>query len=178
MWIGFRHKGLAHLKDGRLIVITARQGLYEDHVAQIVPDDRGWLWFGSDHGIFKIRLSELNDFADGKIPRVHSVHYGGDEGLPLMQAKTGVCPSSMASSDGRLWMIIAGDRVGHHSPGTGTRVSSPPPPVYIERMVVDEKAIDARDYFTNLAGMGEGGKSTPAPTGLPPLAVRFHRTHV
>ena len=35
------------VKDGRLTMITAAQGLYDDHISQIVPDHGGWLWLGT-----------------------------------------------------------------------------------------------------------------------------------
>jgi signal transduction histidine kinase/ligand-binding sensor domain-containing protein len=158
LWIGFRHKGLGRLKDGQLRVITAKQGLYEDHVAQILADDRGWLWVASDHGIFKVRLSELNDCADGKIARVQSVHFGGDEALPRMQAKTGIFPSFMRGSDGRLWMIMANELAIVHP--DRVREYLVPPPVQIERLVVDDQAEESRDYFgKEVTGFGETDNS-------------------
>src|SRR6202044_3810835 len=72
LWIGYAGAGLGRLKNGRFARITVEQGLYDDHVSQIIADDRGWLWFGADHGIFKIKQQELEAVADGQVARVRS----------------------------------------------------------------------------------------------------------
>ncbi len=169
LWLGFRSRGLGRLKDGKFSVITSQQGLFEDHIAQIIPDDHGWLWLSSDHGIFKIRLQELNDAADGKIAHVQSVRFGGDEGLPPLQAKTGVFPSAMRSRDGRLWMSMATGLAVIHP--ERVREQPLPPQVDVQRVLIDDKLVAVSgDYFgENPAGVGE---LTDAALKLPP---DYHR---
>jgi signal transduction histidine kinase/ligand-binding sensor domain-containing protein len=138
LWIG-GDGGLERLKDGHASLITTRQGLYENIVSQIIADDRGWMWIGGDHGIFKVRLQDLNNLADGKIDRIQSFHYGQEQELPRLQARWGWSPCGTRSSDGRLWMpmetalaVVHPDRVAEHLNA---------PPVYIERVAVDDSPI-------------------------------------
>ena len=72
VWAACYAMGMARVKDGRLTMITAAQGLYDDHISQIVPDHRGWLWLGSDHGVFRLEEKQLNDVADGRSSRAWS----------------------------------------------------------------------------------------------------------
>jgi signal transduction histidine kinase/ligand-binding sensor domain-containing protein len=168
LWMGIYGRGLGRLKERRLTLIAAKQGLYEDYISQIVSDDRGWLWFGGDHGIFKNERRELQDVADGKLARVQSVHYGGDEGLPPLQAKYGLSPSSIRSRDGRLWLTMATGLAVIHP----ERIREPlgPPPVQIERTLVDDKAVaTAINYF---AGAESNGAEPASMLKLPP---DYHR---
>ncbi len=104
VWIGYAGWGIGCLKGGHYFEVNTTQGLFDDSISHIVADGRGWLWFGADRGIFKVREQDFMDFADGKVSRVRSVHYGRGEGLPSLQGTFGASPDVLRSSDGRLWI--------------------------------------------------------------------------
>jgi len=104
LWIGYAGFGVGRLKKGRFTLISARQGLQDDYVSQILADKNGWLWFGGDSGIFKARQTEVDAVAEGRAARVHCVHYGSGEGLSGLQAISGTSPGALCTADGRLWM--------------------------------------------------------------------------
>jgi signal transduction histidine kinase/ligand-binding sensor domain-containing protein len=145
LWIGFVGGGLGRLEDGHLTIVTKSLGLYEDAISQIISDDRGWLWLGGDHGISKIRLHELDDLANGKIERIQSFRYGENQELPRLQAMHS-CPGAIRTPDGLLWMpmeqhlaVVHPDRVLEHPD---------PPPVYVSRVVTDDKVLPASSALT------------------------------
>jgi signal transduction histidine kinase/streptogramin lyase len=143
--IGCRIGGLSLYRNGVFTALTPQQGLYDENITQIVPDGKGWIWFGSSHGIFKIRQGELTDFAEGKIARVQSVQYGHDEALPYLQGIRG-CGSAIRTADGQIWMAMATGLAIIHP----DRVLEPadPPQVHIDRAVVDGKAVASlSNYF-------------------------------
>ncbi|MBU6411019.1 MAG: hypothetical protein KGR98_11595, partial [Verrucomicrobia bacterium] len=74
LWIGFATDGIGRLKNGKFSRIRTAQGLGDDGISQIVPDGLGWLWIGADHGIFKVRQTELDTVADGRSRRVQAIH--------------------------------------------------------------------------------------------------------
>lgn len=142
LWLGYGGAGLGWLKNGRFALIGTDQGLFNQNISQIVEDDRGWIWFGSDHGLFKVRRAELEAVAEGRAARVRSVRYGRDDGLESLQANFGNSPTATRTRDGRIWMPMR----------TGLAVISPeklpddlkPPPVQITRMTVDERPVSTR----------------------------------
>jgi hypothetical protein len=152
--IGYRTGQLGWFKNGRFGSITTKQGLYDDNIAQIVADDRGWLWFGSSRGIFKLRQSELKDFIDGKIDRVQPVIYGPDEGLPPLQATRGMS-SATRTQDGRIWMAMATGLAIVHPDRVREQLA--PPHVQIQRALVDDQiAASSGNYFgKSTAGVGD-----------------------
>src|SRR5262249_8873296 len=95
LWIGYAGWGLGRIKDGHLAGIMSEHGLYDDYISRIVDDGHGWLWFGSDRGIFKVRQRELDEVAEGRAASVHSIPYGRSEGLPSLQASFGDSPSGL-----------------------------------------------------------------------------------
>ena len=109
VWIAYAGWGVGRFKNGKFAAISAHQGLYDDYVSQIISDQRGWLWFGANRGLFKVRQKELDALADGQLSRVRSVHFsagefGQGEGRPSLQANFGSAPMAMRSRDGRLWL--------------------------------------------------------------------------
>jgi signal transduction histidine kinase/streptogramin lyase len=139
LWIGYATAGLGRLEKGRIARITQEQGLYDDHISQIVADDRGWLWFGADRGIFKIRQQELEAATEGRAGRVRATHYGRDEGLLSLQANFDASPGTLRTQDGRLWIPMR----------TALAVINPsalhedqePPPVLLRRVAIDERTV-------------------------------------
>jgi len=150
LWIGHAGGGVGRLKNGKYAEITSRQGLFDDYISQIVDDGRGWLWFGSDHGIFKVRQQELDDLAEGRINRVQSIHYGRSEDLPSLQAVFGVSPDTMRSRDGRLWFptssaLVAVDPTKLHE-------DMLPPAVILKQIIVDDQVVAAYPPTVQSAG--------------------------
>ncbi len=135
VWIGYAGIGLGRLKDGQLQRISLQNGLFDPYISQIVADDRGWLWMGSNRGIFQVRLRELEDFFAGRIERVRSIAYGKGEGLASLQASFDFFPGAFRGKDGRLWIPAR----------TGLAVIRPeqirddpqPPTVLMESIAVD-----------------------------------------
>ncbi|HTA94845.1 MAG TPA: triple tyrosine motif-containing protein, partial [Verrucomicrobiae bacterium] len=137
--IGYAGWGLGRFKDGHFSKITSERGLYDDYISQIVSDGKGWLWFGADHGIFKVREQELNRAMENPSVRVQSVHYGRSEDLPSLQANFDESPNSWRSRDGRLWLpmstaLAVVDPDKFHE-------DSEPPPVLLNRILLDDALI-------------------------------------
>jgi signal transduction histidine kinase len=159
LWIAYAGWGIGRLARGAYAGISMRQGLYDDYVSQIIPDGRGWLWFGANRGLFKVRQQELEAFAAGRISRVRSVHfgpgeYGQGEARPSLQANFGSAPVALRSRDGKLWLPMR----------TGVVVADParlrenlrPPIVLLNQVKVGETAV---------AGYGGLIGLPPAPQG-------------
>lgn len=137
LWIGYAGGGLGRIKNGRYCRISTAQGLFDDHISQILSDGRGWLWLGSEHGIFKIRQEQVDAFAGGKIDSVISVHYGPGEGLYGLQANFGDSPGVLRGRDGRLWMPMR-TALAVINPDS-LREDDAAPPVLLKQLVVDDK---------------------------------------
>ncbi|MFI5234628.1 MAG: two-component regulator propeller domain-containing protein [Gemmatimonadales bacterium] len=139
LWFGSYGGGLSRLKDGRFVTMTAADGLYEDVVSSITEDAGGYLWTTGNHGIARVSLRELNDFADGQVRAVHAVGYGTADGLINPETNGGFSPNAWKAPDGRIWFptlhgvaIVDPSRVA---------ASATPPRSVIEGLDVDGRSI-------------------------------------
>lgn len=135
LWIGYADAGLGFLHQGHFTVFGIEDGLFDSRICGVLADDGGGIWCSSDHGIFQLRIHDLENFADGHSNRLNCVIFGHDEGLSNLEGSYGYSPGAMRSGDGRLWFPMR----------TGLAVVNPahvpashvPPPVLIESVSVD-----------------------------------------
>jgi signal transduction histidine kinase/ligand-binding sensor domain-containing protein len=143
LWIGYAGYGLGRLKSGHYSRITTEQGLNDDYISQMVADDQGWLWFGSNRGIFQVRQSDLVDCLEGQIEHVRSIAYGKGEGLPSLQASFEGFPGAIRSRGGQLLIPMrTGLAIVHPE---NIHVTATPPPVALERVKVDDRTVALYD---------------------------------
>jgi signal transduction histidine kinase/ligand-binding sensor domain-containing protein len=170
LWIGYAGGGLARYEDGRLARIGIAQGLFDNRISQIIADNRGWFWFGSGRGIFKIRQRELEDAMNGSTNALHSIHYGRNEGLFSMEANAAnvapyVYPNALRSHDGLLWIPMR----------TALAVVNPeipqetfkPPAVLLTHVAMDGQTVasyEGTEFTRGVANL----KTLNAPLRLPP----------
>ena len=135
LWIGYAGSGVGCLKDGHYTEFSSELGLFDDYISHIVADNDGWLWFGANKGIFKVRQKDFED-ATATNSRLRSVHYGRGDGLPSLQATYGDSPDALRSSDGRIWIpmlsgLVSADPEKIYEP-------TEPPPALLTRVTVDQ----------------------------------------
>jgi ligand-binding sensor domain-containing protein/signal transduction histidine kinase len=138
LWVGTRKSGLSRFRNREFTTCTMKSGLFDNCVYQIVEDDKHNLWMSSPRGAFRVRKAEFTDFAEGKSTQIASVSYGTADGM-LSRECNGGQPGAWKSADGKLWFAtIKG--IAMIDPQS-TRINDQPPPVAIERAVVDGEPI-------------------------------------
>jgi len=138
LWIGTYGGGLNRLKSGVIRPITREAGLFDNVVSSIL-EDRGNLWMSCNRGVFRVSLTELNDYADGGRPSVHSIAYGTGDGMRATECNGGGQPAGWKDGDGKLWFpTIAGAAAVDPAP-----MNAVPPPVVIEEVLVDRAPLDS-----------------------------------
>lgn len=135
LWIGTEGGGLNRLKNERFVPITESNGLYDNVVSTILEDGQGNLWMSCNRGVFCVSRKDLNDFADGTLPQIKCVAYGTAHGMKSAECNGGSQPAGWKSKDGRLWFpTVKGIAVIDPK---SIRMNRQPPPVVIEKVVVD-----------------------------------------
>lgn len=147
LWVGTQGDGgLSCWHEDHFVSITRQSGLPADAIKEILDDDFGNLWLGSNCGILRASRSELNDFVEGKIPKLHIVTYGSRDGLINIECRGGTQPAACKTSDGKLWFAT---HEGLVMIDPRKIISNRrPPPVMIEEVLVDGRPVwsfDQRD---------------------------------
>jgi len=170
LWIGSRGGGLVRLKNGQAGQIGLSQGLVNDYISQIVADWHGWLWFGSKHGIFKLRQSEVERAMEDPGICLRPIIYGRNDGLISQEAifsiaSPFVLPHAILSGDGHVRMLMH----------TGIVVADPnilsestaPPPVLLTQVVADGQIIASHDAVASIE-TGANPKAFNGSLKIPP----------
>lgn len=135
VWVGTFRGGLMHFRDGQFTRYTTQHGLPDDVICQLLEDDAGALWVGSQQGIFRVRKRELLDFRGTPGATINLTAYGQYDGLPSLECSGGYQPAAWHTRDGRLMFAtlrgVVAVKPGELSP------NKLPPLVGIEDVLVD-----------------------------------------
>ncbi|MEK7723446.1 MAG: two-component regulator propeller domain-containing protein, partial [Acidobacteriota bacterium] len=142
LWFGTYGDGLVRYKDDKFFNYRVENGLFNNGVFAILEDNRGNFWMSSNRGIHRVSKQELNDFADGKIPKLNSVSYDEKDGMLNAECNGGRIPAAIKTKDGKLWFATMGG-VAIVDPDA-EKLNPNPPPVLIEKIEIDRKIIDSR----------------------------------
>ena len=142
LWFGTYGDGLVRYKGGKFFNYRVEHGLFNNGVFAILEDKRGNFWMSSNRGIHRVSKQELNDFADGKIPKLNSVSYDEKDGLLNAECNGGRLPAAIKAKDGKFWFPTMGGVVIIDPEAES--VNPNPPPVVIENISIDRKPVDWR----------------------------------
>lgn len=139
LWIGTYDGGLNRFKDGHFTRYNMSNGLFSNGVFAILEDDAGNFWMSSNQGIYRVSRRQLNEFAEGKIPSIHSISYGKADGMHNTECNGGQQPAALRARDGRLWFPTIDGVVVVDPRAIAFNVQ--PPQVVIESVMLDREAL-------------------------------------
>ncbi|HET6840237.1 MAG TPA: two-component regulator propeller domain-containing protein [Candidatus Angelobacter sp.] len=148
LWISTQSSGIKRIREGKLTSIGKKDGLPQDTIWSILPDDRGYIWMSSNQGIFRMSRAEVESFVAGRIQAIHPITYDTIDGLKSSECNGATMPAGLRSNDGRFWFPTT----------KGVAVIDPehfsenvlPPPVYVEELLVKGQPI-AKEEAARLA---------------------------
>lgn len=150
VWIGTNGAGLLRARGAKVVAFTARNGLPDDVVHQILDDGQGYLWLSSNHGVSRVKRAALNA-ANEETP-LGPVNFGRSDGMRSSECRGGFQPAGVRTADGRMWFpttrgvaVIDARRFLR---------SGSPPPVLVEEAMVDQRAVNPRQFTALPAGNG------------------------
>lgn len=146
LWFGTYGDGLVRYKDGNFFNYRVEDGLFNNGVFAILEDHRSNFWMSSNRGIHRVSRQELNDFADGKIPKLNSVSYDEKDGMQTAECNGGRIPAAIKTKDGKLWFPTMGG-VAIVDP-EAEKLNPTSPLVVIENIVIDRKPFDLQSSPT------------------------------
>lgn len=179
LWVG-TGGGLSRYERGTLTSFTTDDGLCESRVFQILEDDRDNLWMSSNKGIFRVAMKDLAPphaprSSSPPLPpaekRIHCTLYGRAAGMKSSECSGGTQPAGWRTRDGRLWFPTIQGAVVIDPASVWTNPL--PPPVVIEKVIIDKAATSARAFADLPPGKGEMEFHYAALSFLDPSKVRF-----
>ncbi|HXF10829.1 MAG TPA: two-component regulator propeller domain-containing protein [Desulfuromonadaceae bacterium] len=143
IWMATTRDGLLFRDGQKFRRITVDQGFPGGIVDQMLEDGLGRIWFATETGFYHVDRDELVRCARGKVPVIHPIAYGHDVGLIGYSPVSGFQPMAWKSRDGLLIFtthkgVISIDPAAH-------RLSTEPPPVLVDEILMNDQKIAARD---------------------------------
>ena len=145
LWFTSPSDGLTRYEDGKLIPFSIKDGLFTTEFYCVLCDNEGDLWLSSPRGIIYLKRTNIDDYQAGKIKTIHSQVYVTADGMKTDECFGGWQPAGWKTHDGCLWFATKKGAV-KIDPKTFKR-NTFPPPVIIERVLVDQDTIST-DQFT------------------------------
>jgi signal transduction histidine kinase/ligand-binding sensor domain-containing protein len=127
--------GLVRWKQGKLKILSSRDGLPCDSIFALVKDDLGSLWLDARCGFLAIADSELNRWWDQPDITVKVKTLDVFDGA--QPASTNFRPEASKSPDGKLW--FSNDSILQMVDPSHLNENNTPPPVHVEQIVADQK---------------------------------------
>lgn len=132
--------GIVLLNDGKSHKFTAPQGIPARAYFTLVNDEQGSFWLCSNEGLLKVKLSELEEVANGKRATVSASAFGRADGMATKQCNGGLQPAGWRTKEGKLLFPTA-EGVVVVTPAATERVVRRPPSVLIESISVDGESV-------------------------------------
>ena len=174
VWVGTYGGGLNRIEGDRITVFDQSNGLVENIVSTLFEDHLGRFWMSGNRGVTRVERRQLEAYVRGEVERVEAVLFDRSDGMPISETNGGMQPAGAMGKDGRLWLpTIDGIAVFD----TRNDVINPlPPPVLIERVMVDGQRVDHEAGITLPAGSRRLAIDYTALSFRAPGKVRFrHR---
>ena len=170
LWLG-TSVGIVRIRDGKVTRYLERAGFHGDAVFALLDDGRGHLWFSSNRGIGRLARAGFAALDRGEVQQLAPHWYGTSDGMLNAQGNGASQTPADHSDDGRLWfgtakgvVIVDPDRM---------QGNPQPPPVSIERLLVDGVDVDPQAAVRLGPGVERLELHFAAMSYVAPSAVRY-----
>ena len=151
LWVGTWGSGIVRIRNGTVTALSIDDTVFKKQVWSLLGDDAGSLWITSDLGLFRINLSDLWSFADGKSLKAPAVtKYGVPDGLLSPEFNGSAQAGACKTRSGKL--LFANSRGVVEANPNNMPQNKLEPPVVVEEITIDGQP------FVEGAG-GSAGKS-------------------
>ena len=153
VWIGTLDGNLHIVRNDRAIAVPPREGSSPGHVLQILADRRGVLWVSGQRGISRFDRSELLKVANTPGAQATGRLFDHHDGFGRWEFHGASQSSGIRRADGTLAFPSATGVVIVDS--TAFTRQHQPPPVHIERILVDGRDVPVGDELVLPAGISQ-----------------------
>lgn len=137
-WIAAYNNGIMRIKDGKISKFTSKDGILNSTSYQIYVTSNNYIVVSCNIGLYMIKISDLNDYADGKIKGpLRSILFQKEYGSPILECNGGNQPSGYQLKNGEIWASTLSG-VAMINPNN-TRINEYLPKTTIYKVTIDKK---------------------------------------
>lgn len=134
IWAGTNGGGVNLVTRHKIFGVTTAEGLFDDVIYRMLPDDQNRLWMSCNRGIFGVDYDQLLEAALHDGPLTYRA-LGRWDGMATDECNGGSQPAGWRASDGRMWFPTV-QGVAVFDPRKLKPIPEPPE-VQISEIIVD-----------------------------------------
>ena len=140
--IGTYGQGFYMYKNGQVKKMPLDKNKYLSYAHCFMPDEKGYCWISTNHGLFKVSLQALTIAFEKDLPEIYYQYFGKEDGIVNTEFNGGCQPCAIKLSNDRLSFPTM-NGIALLDPG---QPHSPPP---AGQLFVDEVRIDSALHQVN-----------------------------
>ncbi|HEY4287420.1 MAG TPA: ATP-binding protein [Puia sp.] len=146
-------------KDNSIWIATYGNGYYKYHMGKFIAfpvdpqnflstahafleDDLGFFWISTNHGLFRVRKKDMDDFAAGRTNSLYYYHINKSSGFNTNEFNGGCSPASQKDEEGNFYFPSL-DGIVYFNPGR-VQPEMPDRGIFVDELFVDTLKLDYR----------------------------------
>jgi signal transduction histidine kinase/CheY-like chemotaxis protein/ligand-binding sensor domain-containing protein len=158
------------IRGDTAVPLDRPNGLPSDKAFAILNDGAGTLWMTSNKGLRAVSISDLDDFADGRLAVLPSRLFGTSDGMASAECML-ASPGALRLEDGTVWFSTTAGVV--RVDPARLQTNRLPPPILIEGVTIDGRTSPVDGAITVPPGSGDLEVRYTALSFVNSQAIRF-----
>lgn len=140
LWIGTYGNGYYKFHSGKFIALPVDEQNYLATAHTFLEDEFGFFWISTNHGLFRIRKKELDDFAGGRNRNPYLYHVDKTSGFNTNEFNGGCIPASQQDQEGNFYFPSL-EGIVYFNPAT-LHAEMPDRALFVDQFFVDTTSLD------------------------------------
>ena len=145
IWIGTYGQGFYKYEKGRYLKMPMDPMNNLSTVHSFMEDSLGYFWLPTNKGLFRVAKNELDSYAAGDPENVFYYYFDKSSGFGSNEFNGGCTPCGIVTRDGHF-SLPSLDGLVQFDP-YAIPIVAPNHPIFIDRMIPDEKKAAPSDHF-------------------------------
>jgi signal transduction histidine kinase len=145
IWIGTYGQGFYKYDKGRFLKMPTDPGNNLASVHCFMEDKLGYFWLPTNKGLYRVAKKELESYAAGNRENVFYFYFDKSAGYSTNEFNGGCTPCGIVMRDGHF-SLPSLDGLVQFRPES-IPIELPRSPIFIDRILTDEKKVIAADHF-------------------------------
>ena len=146
IWVGTYGNGFYKYQMGKFIALPVDPHNYLSTAHAFLEDGLGFFWITTNHGLFRIRKKDLDDFTTGREDSLYYYYIDKSSGFITNEFNGGCNPASQMDDDGNFYFPSL-DGIVYFNPGN-LHPEMPDSEIFVDDFFVDSLRLDHRMTHT------------------------------
>jgi len=140
LWIATYGNGYYKFHEGRFVALPMDQRSYLSTSHTFVEDGLGFFWISTNHGLFRVRKKDLDDFAVGRNNSPYLYYIDKSYGFNTNEFNGGCTPPSQVDEEGNFYFPSL-DGIVYFNPAS-LHAEMPDRSIFVDQFFVDTTSLD------------------------------------